>query len=61
VTVIANCCEDNVYTRQGVKLKDYEFSLSLITDAYERDIPLQEVVKERLKAVGEWLKDSHFA
>ena len=47
--------ENWFYTRSGIKVKDYEFSLSLVQDAYERDIPLQDVVTERVKAVGDWL------
>ena len=43
------------YNREGVKLKDYEFTLGMITDAYERNANINELVKERIKAVGEWL------
>ena len=49
------------YTREGVVVKDHDFSLALIQDAYERDIPLQQVVTERLVAVGDWFIGSHVA
>lgn len=43
------------YNRKGTKLKDYEFTLGMINDAYEADRPIGELVKQRVKAVGEWL------
>lgn len=47
------------YTREGVKVKDYEFSLGLIQDAYERNVPLEDVVRERVKAVADWYLNSY--
>jgi len=47
------------YTREGTVVKDYDFSLALIQDAYERDIPLGEVVKERLKGIADWYLNSY--
>ncbi len=47
------------YNREGVKLKDYEFTLGMITDAYERNANINELVKERIKAVGEWYLNNY--
>jgi hypothetical protein len=47
------------YTRSGVRLKDYEFTLSTITDAYERNIPIGDIVTERVKAVADWYMNSY--
>lgn len=47
------------YTREGVAVKDYEFSLSLIQDAYERDIPLQKIVAERIEGISDWYLNNY--
>lgn len=36
------------------KLRDFEFSLALIEEAYERNEPLTGIVTERLEAVYDW-------
>lgn len=47
------------YKRSGLKVKDFEFSLSLLQDAYERGTPIGDLVKERIQAIGEWYMNSY--
>ena len=47
------------YTRQGWKLKDLELSLALLEDAYEKDLPLKNIITERLQAVSVWYLEEY--
>ncbi len=46
--------ESWMYTRKGYKIKDKDFSLKLIEDAYEKNLPLSELVAQRVKGVTQW-------
>lgn len=47
------------YTRKGVRLKDYEFTLGTINEAYERNIPIGDIVKKRVRAAADWYLNSY--
>ncbi len=47
------------FTREGIRVRDSEFSLSAIMDADERSTPIGDVVKERIKAVSEWYMNQY--
>lgn len=56
---VANQCEDNVYNRNGYKIKDYEFTLGLIEEAYEADRPIGDLVKKRVRAVADFYLNNY--
>lgn len=47
------------FLRAGYRLKDMEFTLSLLEDAYERGSPLESIVSDRIQAVSEWYMDEY--
>ena len=47
------------YTRKGWKVRDKDFSLKLIEDAYEKNIPLSDLVKDRVKGITQWYLEEY--
>lgn len=47
------------YNRKGFKLKDHEFTLGLLEEAYEREIPLGQLTSKRAKHVADFYMNNY--